>query len=212
MERAKSLGDLTGKKYGRLTVIKKDEEKSGRHIFWVCECSCGNTTTVRGDHIVSGRTRSCGCFKKENAYHTHGESKTRLFYIWSSMKERCNNPNNKRYNDYGGRGITISPEWQKYEDFRDWAYSSGYDESLTLDRVDVNGNYEPNNCRWATMKEQQRNRRNNVYITLGGEEKLLVEWCEIYGLPYDRIRERIRRRGWSVERAFNTPIRSTNEC
>lgn len=136
-------------------------------------------------------------------YRNKKNDNLRLWNIYHGMKKRCNNPNCARYKDYGGRGITICIEWQDdFDAFADWAKSNGYDETLTIDRIDVNGNYEPSNCRWVSLKEQSRNMRKTVYAEYKGVKKPLIEWCEELGLVYDTIHDRITRRGWSVERAF----------
>lgn len=178
--------DLTGQTFGKLTVIKFEGYRtspSGRKRFlWLCRCECGNLVITTTDTLKRNRRTSCGCSKKKslrksssqirkikdyskNKYDhmeapEHGYSRTRLYNIWQAMKTRCYNKNHKYYKDYGGRGITVCPEWQHdFLKFREWALQNGYKENLTLDRIDVNGNYEPGNCRWATMKEQNENKR-----------------------------------------------------
>lgn len=151
----RKLVDLTGKKFGRLTVIERSESK------WLCKCDCGNTKLVNGGHLVSGDTKSCGCLRNEQRIK-HGMRNTRLYSVWHGMKERCYNTKHKHFKDYGGRGITICDKWKNdFNAFAQWALSHGYADNLTIDRIDVNGNYEPSNCRFITNAEQQKNKRNS---------------------------------------------------
>lgn len=138
--------------------------------------------------------------------YVHGQTKTRLHKIWASMHERCERKTHEHYADYGGRGISVCPAWKDFVRFRDWAIASGYSDKLTLDRKDVNGDYSPNNCRWATMKEQQNNKRSNRIVVLEGVSHTVTEWAEMLGINKTTIKERLNL-GWSDEKALTTPVR-----
>ncbi|MDP4117691.1 MAG: AP2 domain-containing protein [Bacillota bacterium] len=195
--------DITGNKYGRLTVIKRAENSVSPNgcVFakWECRCDCGNVVTVKGYLLRSGNTKSCGCSRKEtlrNLMSTHGKSKTRLYQIWCGMKKRCNNPSSSIYKHYGGRGIKVCKEWEdNFEAFYEWASRNGYADYLSIDRINVNLGYSPENCKWATEKEQKNNMRSNHKIKYMGMDKTLSEWGEYLGESPRRISWRINH-GW----------------
>lgn len=163
---AKTTRNIAGQKFGRLTAIELADpyvSKSGmQRTRWRCVCDCGAEACVQSRFLMSGATQSCGCLQAEvnsSAHTTHGGSNSRLYNIWCGMKDRCSNPNNNRYDRYGGRGIIVCEEWRgSFESFSRWAFANGYNDSLSIDRVNNDGNYEPKNCRWATAKEQANNR------------------------------------------------------
>lgn len=183
-----------GYRQNKLTVI--GIVFKNKRYLWECKCECGNTTIVYPHRMLSGRQKACTCGKSvtfREMHYKHGGAGTRLYEIWCSMRKRCNNPNASRYHLYGGRGIKVCEEWNTFPPFQEWAEKSGYADDLTLERQDVNGNYCPENCTWATMKRQCRNRRTNVLIELDGESHTLVEWCEKLGLNYHTVYSRIHR-------------------
>lgn len=160
------LVDLTGQRFGRLVVVGRSESKN-RNSSWLCKCGCGNQTVVSAPNLKSGKTRTCGCGMVESTIKRstkHGGANTKLYRVWSGMKARCSNPNNKSFDDYGGRGIKVCEEWQRdFSAFQKWALENGYKEGLTIDRKDNDKGYLPDNCRWATIKEQNNNRRPRKY-------------------------------------------------
>lgn len=179
------LRDLTGQRFGRLTVLCRDDDhiqENGRHrIMWKCLCDCGNEVIVFGENLKKGASRSCGCLQKEEAserHSTHHQTDTKLYGIWCAMKARCYNKNTKYYYRYGGRGICICDEWKNsFEAFHDWAVLAGYKQGLSIDRINNNAGYSPENCRWADAKTQANNRCNNRILTHQGETKTLTEWA-----------------------------------
>lgn len=198
---------MAGQRFGRLLVVGEAERASFGGIMWLCRCDCGAQKVVYGGDLRSGKTKSCGCLKREAVPPmtlSHGQSHTTLYRRWASMVQRTTNPNHPAYHNYGGRGITVHPEWREsYEAFaRDVA--DGFSPELELDRIDNDGDYEPGNVRWTTRIEQCRNTRKNRFLTFRGRTKTVAEWCELLGLNFATVTQRLDRSGWSIERALTT--------
>lgn len=185
--------DLTGQKFGYLTVLRFDENSENKRTKWICSCKCGNLTSVQTQQLKSGKTISCGCRRYETKNQKHGMKKTRIYSIWCGMKKRCYQKNDKTYKRYGETGISVCDEWKNdFMSFYNWSIQNGYADDLTIDRKNNNLGYSPENCRWATKEEQQNNKTNNVIIDHDGESKTLAEWCRIMNQPYSRIHDRMR--------------------
>lgn len=197
--------NLTGKKFSRLTVTEYSHTDGGR-AYWKCKCDCGNEATVSAGNLKSGLVRSCGCLKSVPHNKTHGESQTRLYRHWISMVRRCTKPNTEAYKWYGARGIKVCREWMTFEGFKAWVMNTRPDESYTVERIDVNGDYSPENCKWIPMSEQANNRTTCVIIEHNGETKNLTEWCAELNLSYKLVHNRITKLHWSFEKAISTPI------
>lgn len=192
-KRMESVKNLKGMQFGRLLVLDVDQGRK-RKTYWRCLCECGNEKMVRSDALQDGSTKSCGCLKKEQnkvnltANHSHKQSGTLLYKKWQGMKKRCYNESSEDYERYGGRGIGVCAEWHNsFSGFYKWALQNGYKEDLTIERIDNSGNYEPNNCRFATTKEQSNNRRSNIVIHIAGVDYTLTEICEYLDLPFSSI-------------------------
>jgi hypothetical protein len=202
--------DLTGQKFNRLLVVERVKTNKSKNSKWLCKCECGEYTTVLACHLKSGHTKSCGCAKIEaikKANTKHGLRNTKLHSVWNSMKQRCLNENNIQYIDYGERGITICEEWKNdFELFYNWSISNGYEEGLSIDRINNDKGYYPDNCRWTNELVQANNTRSNHYLTFGSETKTIAEWGRELNLPAKIISDRITKQGWSIEKALTTPI------
>ncbi len=211
--------DLTGQRFGKLTVLEFVPREGTKKSYWKCRCDCGGEKIVAGHDLKLKYTQSCGCLAKEIGKQSgrilgenncvHGCSKTRLYYIWKGMRQRCYNHNNPDYKNYGGRGIKICDEWlDDFQAFRDWATENGYREGLSIDRIDNDRNYEPDNCRWISIKQQQRNKRNNLIVEYNGEEMCLSDVANTLGISKSTLLFRYHE-GDRGERLFR-PVESKN--
>lgn len=196
-----------GKRHGRLTVIERVENATNGDAMWKCRCDCGKETIVRGRNLRKGHTKSCGCLHDEKARERmtsmltkHGGSGTKLNNVWQSMKDRCSRKGSKEYHRYGGRGIVVCPEWRDdFAAFRDWALANGYHEGLTIDRIDNDGPYSPDNCRWITLNEQQCNRHGCIKVRITDlrtgiktESRTIAEASRMTGVSQSTISRMIR--------------------
>ena len=206
--------NLTGLKYGRLTVIEISSKDKNGHYYWLCECDCGKIKKILGTHLLRGNIKSCGCYNSELASIRQKEKQIipnkRIRHIWESMKSRCYNNKNISYKNYGARGIKICDEWINKENglinFYNWSIDNGYKDDLTIDRIDVNGNYEPSNCRWATWQKQCNNTRNNIKIEYNSEYENICYFIKKYNLNKFAIYNRLKR-DWSVRDAIEKPVK-----
>lgn len=208
--------DLTGQKFGRWTVlslasrccINENGKKDG--VRWRCQCDCGTISDSQlGSHIVYGKSVSCGCLRNEilsERRKTHGMSETTEYYVWLSMKDRCKNPSNKRYYSHGARGVTVCDAWDDFQNFYNDVGPRPSDKH-SIERVDNDGNYCPENCKWETDAAQANNKRNNVRLTYNGETKSLMQWCRHLNLSYSVVLARVSDRGWDTVRALETPCK-----
>lgn len=189
--------DLTGQKFNLLSVVSLSDRKSKcRGAFWNCVCDCGNQVTVMARSLKTGHTVSCGCWhRKESGARmrkrntTHGKAKTRLYSIWATMKTRCYNPHSECFSDYGGRGISVCGEWsESYQEFDNWAMANGYAATLTIERIDNNGNYCPDNCTWIILSDQSKNRRDTVFFEINGKKYCRADAAKLLGVKYSYLR------------------------
>ena len=201
--------DLVGKRFGKWAVLEYSHHV-GNHKYWLCRCDCGNIKPVRQQNLVEGKSKSCGsCHGEKNIgdrTRKHGDFGKPLYCVWAAMKRRCFNKNVAYYEDYGGRGITVCDEWIDYIPFKEWALSTGYEEGLTIERIDVNGNYCPENCKWISLSEQNKNKRNSVRIEYNGQSYSIKEIAEITGLKERTVRGRYER-GWTPEQIFSKELK-----
>lgn len=200
---------MINKKYGRLTVVERAGSSAHKVALWLCSCECGNKIIAEGRKLRSGNTKSCGCLWREITTK-HGLTNHKLYGIHQSILQRCYNENDQAYVNYGRRGIKVCQEWSDSEsgfmNFFEWSTNNGYGENLSIDRIDVNGNYEPSNCRWASDKTQANNKRSSVYITIDNETKTMAEWSEFSGISKDLIRKRLNK-GFSPDEILAPPMK-----
>ena len=204
----KLRNDLTGFKTEYLTVLCRSSDRGNGQkpvVKWICECVCGNIIAVNSNSLLCGHTVSCGCKKRKHGF----ANKERLYQTWKNMRRRCFDPTNNRWSHYGGRGITICPEWNDYAVFRTWAMANGYTDELTIDRIDVNGNYYPENCRWVDAKTQANNVSRNHLIDIDGQKMTMAELADSLGLSYSALQHRIDR-GWDINKIISTPQRGVS--
>jgi len=211
---AKDFSGQTIKNFKVIEFVGHKRDKNGvSQRLWKCECICGKIVVLTRKELTRSAIKSCGCLTSKyisDASKTHGFSKTRLYHEWLNIKDRCANPKSSAYKYYGGRGIAICDEWSNdFLKFREWALSHGYTDTLSIERVNVNGNYEPDNCCWIPRSEQCKNTRWNKYYTLNGETHSTVEWSRLLGGSPSLIGSRLKR-GWSLEKALTTPRRKGN--
>lgn len=206
--------DLSGKVFGKLTVLHQADDyvsKTGKpYATWLCKCECGVEKVYMQCSLTTGHTVSCGCHRRalmKEAKTIHGGVGTKLYNSWRAMKERCTNPHAENYPSYGGRGIRVCEEWLDYEIFMSWALTHGYKPGLTIDRVDMNGDYTPENCRWINQRQQCNNKRNNRRITFNGRTKTLSEWASEVGINKGTILNRIDKLGWDASKALTEPVK-----
>ena len=198
--------DLLGSRFGMLVCTEYVWDRNRDCSWWKCDCDCGNTKTIRTSALRSGATNSCGCLHKKqlsDLMKTHGLSKSKEYKVWCAMKERCAKPTDKSFINYGGRGIKVHPSWM---DFSNFINDMGMRPTPkhTLERVDNDGNYEPNNCKWATRGEQRRNCRRVTWVTIGNEKLCLSDWCKKAGITRHSVRMRVAR-GMTIEQAITEP-------
>lgn len=200
------LNDLTGKVFGRLTVIKLDhlqkcKNSTKSRSYWLCKCECGNEKVVRSDCLTTGNTKSCGCLNKDRSNQiTHGLSRTKIYHMYYGMLDRCYNTSSKAYKYYGARDIKVCESWKNdFKTFYDWGQNNGYEEGLTLERKDVNGNYEPSNCTWIPASEQPNNTRRNIFLTYNGETKNINQWAKCLGINKNTFWRYIRVKHMTVK-------------
>ena len=207
------IKNLEGERFGNLTVIKKIGSNKNHKIEWLCLCDCGKTTKKGTQRLTSGRDTSCGCLRLKHCIEatkisntTHGQTNTKEYQVWTSMKNRCSNPKVQSYKRYGGRGIKVCERWQ--HSFENFLEDMGIAPiGASIDRIDVNGDYKPLNCRWASAKEQARNKTTTVMINYQGQDKPLIEWAEALNMNRDTLFCRVYRYNWPIKKALNTPVR-----
>lgn len=200
------LIDLTNQRFEKLTVLKRVENGIHGNARWECLCECGKTTIVDARNLRSGAVKSCGCLRQVSYNVTHNSSGTSLYQMWRSMLYRCENPKHTAYKSYGQRGICVCEEWHDFLVFKKWVEETKPSGKVTLDRIDNNKGYTPDNCKWSSPKEQAHNRRSNLLFEYQEKTHDLQQWSEILGFNYKTVHNRIYKLGWDFEKAISTPI------
>ena len=206
------MENLIGKKFNRLQVLKFDHKDKYYNSYWLCKCDCGNYRIVSASGLRYGHTKSCGCYQKEQSTKlcksraTHNCSKSRLYHIWTGIKQRCLNPNNPDYKKwYGGHGVKVCEGWKEsFENFQKWALSHGYNDNLSIDRIDSKGNYEPKNCRWETSRNQANNTSRNHKITYKNKTQTVAEWARQLKISSRTLLGRLTVYKWDIKKALTT--------
>ena len=212
--------DLVGKKINRLTVVKRVIKNNDKRIYYLCECECGGEKIVGKDHLSRNDIVSCGCYNREQSAirykrlakqrAKHNLSHSRLYRVYAHMKNRCYNEASPNFKYYGARGIRVCDEWlgeNGFLNFYNWATNNGYDENLSIDRVNVDGNYEPSNCKWSNNVEQANNKRNNHYVYYNGNKVTVSQLSRLININRDVLYDRINNLQWCLDRVVNTPVR-----
>lgn len=218
------IKDMTGQVFGRWTVVGFSHMNDSGAAMWLCECECGIKRAVVGHSLRKGSSKSCGCLAAElsvqatRGHGKHNGRNDRLYGVWHNIKDRCYNPQSEYFYRYGGRGIKVCDEWRSdYAAFREWAFANGYDPTVpkgtkTLDRIDNNGDYSPENCAWHDMKQQSNNRSSNRLIEYNGVVHTATQWAEMIGVERHTILRRIDKLGWDIGRAVTTPSQHTHSA
>ena len=205
--------NITGLRFNNLVAVRfdhRDERVTGGQHYWLFRCDCGNEIILRKNSVTSNNTTCCPeCSRRRRAEQNtkHGGVGSRLYREWAGIIQRCTNPNDSSWERYGANGVSVCDEWRDFTVFRDWAVANGYDDTLTIDRIDASGNYEPSNCRWASVREQANNKKKTIYIEYDGETLPLSYWAERFSIQYHTLYDRIYRYGWGVKKAFTTQVR-----
>ena len=197
--------NLINKKYGKLTILQEADKDIYGHKMVLCRCDCGKEIITIYSAVLNGRAKSCGCLRKETKYGGNRQKHPRIYKIWHSMRDRCERQKNTAFQHYGGRGISVCDEWSRkpdgFENFCNWAINNGYSDDLTIDRIDVNKGYFPDNCRWVSYRTQANNKTNTIRVEYNGVVKPLSEWVETLNMEYSLVVSRLKA-GWSVKEAF----------
>ena len=210
--------DISGMRFDRLTAIKSTDIRVAKKVMWECLCDCGNKTLANVSQLKQGRRTSCGCAQiagnqiyKKTPKHGHfvGDKPSTTYRIWTGMRTRCSNPKTTSWPHYGGRGIKVCERWKNFENFL--ADMGERPEGKSLDRINNDGDYCPENCRWATDIEQHRNRSDNVYWSHAGSTKTIAEWADVTGLNKHTLSDRVRKSGWTIEQALITPVQTRSQ-